>query len=111
MSSLPKLCEPPRAQMVTLEVRDSIAWVRFSRPEKHNAMSPRLNRQMMEVLDEIEFRDDAGVLVLTGEGSAFTAGMDLQEYFRDTEAEGLVAIRRAQRESYGWWRRLRWFQK
>ena len=108
---MPELSELSRTQMVTVEVKDGIAWVRFNRPEKHNAMSPGLNRQMMEVLDQVEFRDDVGVLVLTGEGSAFTAGMDLQEYFRDTEAEGLVAIRRAQRESYGWWRRLRWFQK
>jgi trans-feruloyl-CoA hydratase/vanillin synthase len=97
--------------LVTIEVRDGIAWVRFNRPDKRNAMSPRLNRQMMLVLDELEFRDDVGVLVLTGEGSAFSAGMDLQEYFRDNEAKGLAAIRAAQRESYGWWRRLRWFQK
>jgi trans-feruloyl-CoA hydratase/vanillin synthase len=37
--------------------------------------------------------------------------MDLKEYFRETESQGLGAVRRAQRESYGWWRRLRWFQK
>jgi feruloyl-CoA hydratase/lyase len=102
MSSLPKLSELSQAQTVAVEVRDRIAWVRFNRPEKRNAMSPALNRQMMRVLDEIELRDDVGVLVLTGEGSAFTAGMDLQEYFRDTEAQGLGAIRRAQFESYGW---------
>ena len=27
-------------------------------------MSPKFNRQMMRVLDELEFRDDVGVLVL-----------------------------------------------
>jgi len=37
--------------------------------------------------------------------------MDLKEYFRENEAKGLGAIRGAQRESYGWWRRLRWYQK
>jgi trans-feruloyl-CoA hydratase/vanillin synthase len=37
--------------------------------------------------------------------------MDLKEYFRETEAKGLGAVRNAQRESYGWWRRLRWYQK
>jgi trans-feruloyl-CoA hydratase/vanillin synthase len=37
--------------------------------------------------------------------------MDLKEYFRETEAKGLGATRQAQRESYGWWRRLRWYQK
>jgi trans-feruloyl-CoA hydratase/vanillin synthase len=37
--------------------------------------------------------------------------MDLKEYFRETEAFGLKGTRGAQRESYGWWRRLRWYQK
>jgi feruloyl-CoA hydratase/lyase len=96
---------------VSFEVSDRIAWLKFNRPEKRNAMSPKLNRRMMEALDELEFRDDVGVLVLTGEGAAWTAGMDLKEYFRETEAGGLAGTRKAQRESYGWWRRLRWYQK
>jgi len=96
---------------VTFRVENRIAWVKFNRPDKRNCMSPTLNRRMMQVLDELEFRDDVGVLVLTGEGSAWSAGMDLKEYFRETEAKGLGATRQAQRESYGWWRRLRWYQK
>lgn len=96
---------------VVFVIEDGVAWVKFNRPEKRNAMSPILNRRMMEVLDELEFHPDVGVLVLTGEGTAWTAGMDLQEYFRDTEAQGLRGTRKAQRESYGWWRRLRWYQK
>ena len=103
--------ERAEADTVAFEITDRIAWVRFNRPEKRNCMSPKLNRRMMEVLDEIEFSDQAGVLVLTGEGTAWSAGMDLKEYFRETEAGGLKATRAAQRESYGWWRRLRWFQK
>jgi trans-feruloyl-CoA hydratase/vanillin synthase len=99
------------AETVSYVIEDRIAWVSFNRPEKRNAMSPTLNRRMMEVLDELEFNDDVGVLVLTGEGSAWTAGMDLKEYFRETEATGLGGTRKAQRESYGWWRRLRWYQK
>jgi len=97
--------------VVAYDVVDRIAWVRFNRPDKRNAMSPTLNRDMMEVLDLLEFSDDVGVLVLTGEGTSWTAGMDLKEYFRETEAKGLGGTRQAQRESYGWWRRLRWYQK
>ncbi|MDH7803256.1 MULTISPECIES: p-hydroxycinnamoyl CoA hydratase/lyase [unclassified Rhizobium] len=96
---------------VAFVVEAGIAWVSFNRPEKRNAMSPTLNRRMMEVLDELEFRADVGVLVLSGEGTAWSAGMDLKEYFRETEAHGLQGTRKAQRESYGWWRRLRWYQK
>ncbi len=99
------------ADTVAYDVEGGIAWVRFNRPDKRNATSPALNRRMMEVLDALEFRDDVGVLVLSGEGAAWSAGMDLKEYFRETEAKGLGAIRQSQREAYGWWRRLRWYQK
>jgi len=103
--------DPSEVETVAWSVEDGVAWVKFNRPDKRNAQSPKLNRQMMRVLDELEFRDDVGVLVLSGEGEAWTAGMDLKEYFRETEAQGLGGSRRAQRESYGWWRRLRWYQK
>ncbi len=96
---------------VAYTIENRVAWVKFNRPEKRNCMSPALNRRMGEVLDELEFHPDVGVLVLTGEGESWSAGMDLKEYFRDTEALGLAGTRKAQRESYGWWRRLRWYQK
>jgi trans-feruloyl-CoA hydratase/vanillin synthase len=103
--------ESATGDLVACEVRERIAWVRFNRPGKRNSMSPALNRQMMALLEQLEFRDDVGVLVLSGEGSAWSAGMDLKEYFRETESKGPGAVRCAQREAYGWWRRLRWYQK
>lgn len=103
--------DPVEAATVSFVVEEGVAWVSFNRPDKRNCMSPRLNRQMGRVLDALEFRDDVGVLVLTGEGTSWSAGMDLKEYFRETEAQGLSGTRTAQRESYGWWRRLRWYQK
>jgi feruloyl-CoA hydratase/lyase len=96
---------------VALTVENRIAWVTFNRPEKRNCMSPKLNRQMLRVLEGIEFRDDVGVVVLAGEGAAWSAGMDLKEYFRENEEKGIGATRQAQREAYGWWERLRWFEK
>ena len=96
---------------VAYTVEGGIAWVKFNRPEKRNCMSPKLNRQMGRVIAELEFREDVKVLVLTGEGEAWSAGMDLKEYFRETEAKGLGAIRKSQREAYGWWERLRWYEK
>jgi trans-feruloyl-CoA hydratase/vanillin synthase len=103
--------ERSEEETVDYAVRDGVAWVKFNRPEKRNCMSPKLNRQMLRVLDALEFRDDVGVLVLTGSGDAWSAGMDLKEYFRDTEVQGLKGIRNSQREAYGWWDRLRWYQK
>ncbi|MBU6207708.1 MAG: p-hydroxycinnamoyl CoA hydratase/lyase [Alphaproteobacteria bacterium] len=103
--------EEKAGDTVACTVEGGIAWVKFNRPEKRNCMSPMLNRQMLQVIEELEFRDDVGVLVLTGEGDAWSAGMDLKEYFRENEARGLGAVRKAQREAYRWWERLRWYEK
>jgi trans-feruloyl-CoA hydratase/vanillin synthase len=100
-----------KPDVVTWRVENRIAWLSYNRPDKRNAMSPAVNRAMLKALEELEFRDDVGVLVLTGEGSAWSAGMDLKEYFRETEALGLKGTRKAQSEAYAWWKKLRWYQK
>lgn len=105
------MTERAEEETVACTVENGIAWVSFNRPEKRNCMSPKLNRQMKRVLEDLEFREDVGVLVLTGEGDAWSAGMDLKEYFRETEAQGLGMIRKSQREAYSWWSRLRWYEK
>src|SRR5262245_44575796 len=107
---LPMLKEPYEG-LVGVAFESGITWVTLNRPEKRNSMNPALNRVMHDVLNDLEADERCGVLVLTGEGTSFSAGMDLKEYFRDTEAKGHMAVRRAQRDSYGWWRRLRWFEK
>jgi feruloyl-CoA hydratase/lyase len=96
---------------VLVEIDNGIGWVTLNRPDKRNAMNPALNARMHAVLDQLEADDRCRVLVLTGAGASFSAGMDLKEYFRETEEKGFIAVRRAQRDAYGWWRRLRWFEK
>jgi trans-feruloyl-CoA hydratase/vanillin synthase len=56
----------PGGTNVKVEFKDRIAWVFLNRPEKRNAMSPALNREMIEVLDALEIDDRCEVLVLTG---------------------------------------------
>jgi trans-feruloyl-CoA hydratase/vanillin synthase len=112
MAKAPSQPDPrPQEDTVKCHVEDGIAWVSFNRPDKRNCMSPKLNRQMKIVIEELEFRDDVQVLVLTGEGAAWSAGMDLLEYFREAEQVGLSQVRKHQREAYSWWERLRWFEK
>ncbi|MFK8018173.1 MAG: p-hydroxycinnamoyl CoA hydratase/lyase, partial [Pseudomonadales bacterium] len=43
--------ERTEEETVAYTVANGIAWVSFNRPEKRNCMSPKLNRQMMRVLD------------------------------------------------------------
>ncbi|MBD19958.1 MAG: p-hydroxycinnamoyl CoA hydratase/lyase [Rhodospirillaceae bacterium] len=64
---------------------EGIGWVAFNRPEKRNAMSPTLHFEMEEVISDLETDEDTKVIVLTGEGVSWSAGMDLKEYFRETD--------------------------
>ena len=91
---------------------DGIGWVTLNRPEKRNAMNPKLNEEMLDVLDVIECDDSVRVLVLTGAGESFCAGMDLKEYFREVDAGGPIARIRSRRASNEWqYRRLMFFAK
>ena len=95
-----------------VEVEDGIAWVELNRPEKRNAMSPTLNAEMVEVLLELDADDDCGVLVLTGAGDAWSAGMDLKEYFREVDGGPEHVQRRVRRDAAYWqWRLLRTYAK
>jgi trans-feruloyl-CoA hydratase/vanillin synthase len=97
---------------VRVELDDGIAWVELNRPEKRNAMNPTLNAEMVDVLQTLDADDDCGALVLTGAGDAFSAGMDLKEYFREVDAQPEHVQRRVRRDSALWqWRLLRTYAK
>ncbi len=99
-------------KLVRLEYDKGVAWVTLNRPEKRNALSPALSLRMLEILDEVESDDRCGVMVLTGEGTAFSAGMDIKEYFRDMKDQPRIVTTRVRRLNYEWqWRRLRYFEK
>ena len=98
----------PWGETVLVEFDEGIAWVTLNRPDKRNAMNPALNDEMIRVLDHLEGDERCRVLVLTGAGTAFSAGMDLKEYFREVDATGSAAVQaRVRRASAEWqWKRL-----
>jgi len=101
-----------RWKAVKVSVEEGIAWVTFNRPEKRNAMNPTLNAEMVQVLEELELDANAKVLVLTGAGDAWTAGMDLKEYFREVDAGPEILQEKIRRDASQWqWRLLRMYSK
>ena len=97
---------------VKVDLEEGVAWVELSRPEKRNAMSPTLNAEMVEVLLELDADDECGVLVLSGAGESWSAGMDLKEYFREVDGGPEHVQRRVRREAAYWqWRLLRTYAK
>lgn len=75
------------APLVTVESRDGIVTLTMRRPEVLNALSSALCRELVAALEAIGQEPAARVLVLTGEGRAFSAGADLKERAGATEEQ------------------------
>ena len=102
----------PGGREVLVEFDDGIAWVSINRPNKRNAMSVGLAEEMNEVFDALETDERCGVIVLTGVGDAFSAGMDLKDFFRATDGLSDVHRHRAYRSTRAWqWRTLMHYAK
>jgi feruloyl-CoA hydratase/lyase len=99
-------------ETVLVDFYDGIAWVTLNRPDKRNAMNPPMIREMRATIEALATDPRCSVLVLTGAGESFTAGMDLKEYFRETDALPDVELLALRRENEEWqWRRLRDYPK
>jgi feruloyl-CoA hydratase/lyase len=97
---------------VQVDVENGIAWTVLNRPEKRNAMSPTLNREMRDVLESLEQDSEVKVLVLTGAGNSWSAGMDLKEYFREVDEQPEVFQEKIRRDASMWqWGLLRMYAK
>jgi trans-feruloyl-CoA hydratase/vanillin synthase len=96
---------------VKVDLDGSVAVVTLNRPQKRNAMSPQLHLDMVEVLEKLRYETSSKVLVITGAGESFCAGMDLKEFFvalQDKPAEFDRIFRLATEWRY---RTLRYYPK
>jgi enoyl-CoA hydratase len=68
------------AEPVLTEVSDGVGVVTINRPEARNAVNGAVARGIAAAVDELDGRADVSVLVLTGAGGTFCAGMDLKGF-------------------------------
>lgn len=64
-------------RQILTQVEDGILTITLNRPEKLNAFTTDMMRQMIEALDEADANDEVRAVVVTGAGRAFCAGADL----------------------------------
>jgi enoyl-CoA hydratase len=68
------------ANAVLTEVDDGIAVITINRPEARNAVNAEVARGMAAAVEELDGAGDVRVLILTGAGGTFSAGMDLKGF-------------------------------
>ena len=73
---------------LNLDVRNGVAMVTLNRPEKMNAMGPRLVHELLGVLETTRHDDAVKAMVITGAGRGFCAGADVSG---GAEAQRLTA--------------------
>ncbi len=64
-------------ECVLYEVKDKIARITFNRPEKMNALSAELRRDIVAALKEAEADDNVSVIVMKGAGRCWSSGYDM----------------------------------
>ncbi len=90
-------------ETIRWEAKDGIGRLTLNRPERMNAMTNRMVREVHDLLAEVARQPDVRVVVLTGEGRGFSPGADLFHFSepgaRDDPAErtGIEQFRAA------WW--------
>jgi len=104
----------PREDRVRITIDEGIADVRLTRADKHNGIDAAMFEAINDALDELEATiaadpDEVRVVVLSGEGPSFCAGLDFKSIASGDEnavdafarGDGQVA-NHAQRVAYGW---------
>ena len=79
----------PDSSELYVEYDPPLAWIVFNRPEKHNAFTKRMWRDLPELIKELEVDHTVRVIVFRGAGEAsFSVGADIEELKRLYDEDG-----------------------
>lgn len=71
--------EPMSEPVLLVDKKDGIATLTLNRPDQMNALSLELRQALADEIEQIRTDSEIGVVILTGAGRAFCAGLDLKE--------------------------------
>ncbi|MEM4749737.1 MAG: enoyl-CoA hydratase/isomerase family protein [Sulfolobales archaeon] len=86
--------------LVKTERIDYIAWISMNRPEKGNALSTSLMREIIGAVKEVERDPSVRIVIFSGEGKFFSSGVDLSEISSASSPEDVERIFRVLAELF-----------
>jgi len=78
----------PDYETIALDVSGGVATITLDRPEKLNAFTARMQRELIDAFDRTDADDDVRAVVVTGRGRGFCAGADLSAGGETFAAQG-----------------------
>ena len=64
-------------EQITTDTADGVLTVTLNRPDRLNAWTPTMGRELIEAFDRADADDQVRVIIVTGAGRGFCAGADL----------------------------------
>jgi enoyl-CoA hydratase/3-hydroxyacyl-CoA dehydrogenase len=74
------MVEEVRKETIIVRKEKPIAWIILNRPERLNAINPKMLEELSRTLDELEEDPDIRVVIVKGSGRAFSAGADVTAF-------------------------------
>ena len=69
-------------EQITLEISDGVGVLTLNRPDRLNAWTSTMNREMVAAVEHCNADKDVGAIVVTGAGRGFCAGADIRDNFQ-----------------------------
>ena len=82
------MSQAPDSDPVLYDVADHVATVTLNRPQRRNAISVRMLKQLGEVLTRADESREVRAIVLTGAGKGFCSGLDIKDAMAGTGIGG-----------------------
>ena len=70
---------------ILFEIKQHVAWITMNRPDKLNAFTFEMSKEMNDALKKAERDSDVRAIVITGAGRAFCSGQDIEDIDDDTD--------------------------
>ena len=64
-------------EQITTELADGVLTITLNRPERLNAWTATMGRELIEAFDQADADDEVGAIIVTGAGRGYCAGADL----------------------------------
>lgn len=84
-------------QSFLFEVRERVGWITLNRPERLNALTFEVYRELTETFARLRDEEEVRAVVITGEGRAFCTGGDVREIIGplfERDMQGLLEFTR-----------------
>ncbi|HEX5062534.1 MAG TPA: enoyl-CoA hydratase family protein, partial [Kofleriaceae bacterium] len=88
----------PTAQTFSLELAAGVATITLDRPDRLNALTFEIYRELAEVFEQLDRTDEVRAVVITGKGKGFCSGGDQDDIIKHLlgrDTPGLVSFTRA----------------